>query len=226
MTQGHRNNARGSESVGEVSRLSTTSRVETFSDEVIAIAITLLVLNVHLPESSNDGLTQQLLHLWPSYLAYIDSFLTVGVIWLCHHAFFSRIRHVDGLLQLGNLLLLLSVAFIPFPTAVLAEHLAAGGHDAAVAACFYGIVAMVQAAAWLVMWAALRRRPELFEPGYGADFARSESFVVDVHRGHRVLRRAQQRLAGHPPTGSSGPGGLTHGGGSAQMPMPRMAASG
>jgi uncharacterized membrane protein len=156
-------------------RLTGTARVEAFSDGVLAIAITLLILNIRLPEVSRDSLLHQLAHLWPDYLAYLDSFLTIGVVWLCHHAFFSRIRHTDALLAWGNLFLLLAVAFVPFPTMVLADNLTRGGWNARVAAAFYGVVAAVQASAWLVMWAALRRRPSLFEPGFDAAYARNES---------------------------------------------------
>jgi uncharacterized membrane protein len=156
-------------------RLPAPTRVEAFSDGVMAIAITLLILDVRLPAGAHGSLVRQLMRLWPSYLAYLDSFLTIGVIWLCHHAFFSRIRRVDALLAFGNLVLLMTVAFVPFPTSVLAEHLAGGGTDARTAAAFYGLVAAVQAAAWLIMWAALRRRPALFRPGFDGAFARVES---------------------------------------------------
>jgi uncharacterized membrane protein len=157
-------------------RLTGTARVEAFSDGVLAIAITLLILDVRLPATGSHGsLLHQLVHLWPAYLAYADSFLAIGVVWLCHHAFFSRIRHVDASLAWANLALLLTVAFVPFPTAVLADNLTKPGSNARVAAAFYGVVAAAQAAAWLGMWAALRRRPSLFEPGFDAPYARSES---------------------------------------------------
>lgn len=156
-------------------RPTNTARVEAFSDGVMAIAITLLVLEIRLPAESGESLLRQLLRLWPSYLAYVASFLTIGVIWLCHHNFFARIRRVNGLLQLGNLLLLFCVGFLPFPTAVLAHHLEGSPWDARVATAFYGFVAAVQAGAWIVMWVALRRDPALFEPGYDAEFVRSES---------------------------------------------------
>ncbi|MFI1912671.1 TMEM175 family protein [Nocardia sp. NPDC020380] len=156
-------------------RLTDTSRVETFSDGVMAIAITLLVLEIHLPDTGGGSLLRQLGALWPSYLAYAGSFLTVGVIWLCHHRFFDRIRRMDGLLHSGNLLLLLTVAFLPFPTTVLAHHLEDGGWNARVATAFYGVIASVQTVAWYVMWLALRRNPALFEPGYDSGYARRES---------------------------------------------------
>jgi uncharacterized membrane protein len=156
-------------------RLSPTTRVEAFSDGVMAIAMTLLVLEIHVPARGHDNLLHELAHQWVAYMAYLDSFLTIGVIWLCHHSFFSRIRNTDPLLQWGNLMLMLVVAFLPFPTAVLSDRLPHGGWDAKVATAFYGIVAMLQALAWMLMWVPLRRRPELFEPGYGAEFARVES---------------------------------------------------
>ncbi|AYF77992.1 DUF1211 domain-containing protein [Nocardia yunnanensis] len=163
-----------------VSRLTGTTRVEAFSDGVMAIAITLLVLEIRVPETPDGELWRELAGLWPSYLAYAGSFLTIGVIWLCHHRFFARIRHMDGLLHCGNLLLLLAVAFLPFPTTVLAHHLEDGGPNAKAATAFYGVVGALQAAAWFVMWVALQRNPALFEPGYDAAYARRESIQAVV----------------------------------------------
>jgi uncharacterized membrane protein len=156
-------------------RLSPTTRVEAFSDGVMAIAMTLLVLEIHVPQRGQGSLLHGLAHQWVSYVAYLDSFLTIGVIWLCHHSFFGRIRQTDTLLQWGNLLLMLVVAFLPFPTAILSDRLPHGGWDAKVATAFYGIIAMLQALAWMLMWLPLRRRPELFEPGFDAAFAQVES---------------------------------------------------
>lgn len=157
-------------------RTSDTSRVEMFSDGVMAIAITLLVLDIRLPETSGTAdLLPQLLHLWPTYLAYLDSFLAIGVIWMCHHAFFGRLRRVDTLLRWANLALLLTVGFLPFPTAVLAKHMTDSGHNAKIAAAFYGLTAMAQAFAWVLMWLPVRRNPDLFELGYDGEFARRQS---------------------------------------------------
>jgi uncharacterized membrane protein len=153
-------------------RLSPTTRVEAFSDGVMAIAITLLILEVKVPHES--PLSAGLLHLWPSYLAYLASFFTIGVIWLNHHAFFGRVRRIDHKLHWYNLALLLGVSFLPFPTAVLAEHVAHGGWDARVAAAFYGLVGVIMTIPWVLMWRRLERRPELMEAGYGAAFARAE----------------------------------------------------
>ncbi|MEV6769895.1 TMEM175 family protein [Nocardia sp. NPDC051030] len=172
--------------LGEIeieARPSNTARIEAFSDGVMAIAITLLVIEIRLPEGGEGhggNVLHELLGLWPSYLAYAGSFMTIGVIWLCHHSFFGRIRRADGLLQCGNLLLLLCVAFLPFPTTVLAHHLEDGGWNARVATAFYGVVAAVQALAWFVMWIALRRNPSLLKLGYDAEFVRRESRLAVI----------------------------------------------
>jgi len=119
-----------------------TGRVEAFSDGVFAIAITLLVLELKIDPSDYDHLAHALLHEWPAYLAYVTSFLTVGGVWLSHHGLFSRLRYVDGLLLRINLLLLLVVSFLPFPTGVLAQALHANDRAERVAIGFYGLTAL------------------------------------------------------------------------------------
>jgi len=101
-----------------------TSRLEAFSDGVFAIAITLLILEIKVPPPGAAGeLGPALARLWPSYLALVTSFANVGVMWINHHRLFGLIERTDeGLLGL-NLLLLLGVTLVPFPTALLAEHL-------------------------------------------------------------------------------------------------------
>ncbi|MEH2143471.1 TMEM175 family protein [Nostoc sp.] len=113
-----------------------TTRLEAFSDGVFAIAITLLVLEIKVPPP-NTALGAELLHLWPSYLAYVVSFLAIGTIWINHHGMFQHIVRVNGTLLLLNVLLLMLIAFLPFPTAVLAEAFHRGT-DERVAAAFYG----------------------------------------------------------------------------------------
>jgi TMEM175 potassium channel family protein len=120
-----------------------TSRVEAFSDGVFAIAITLLVLEINVDPSEYDHLARALAHEWPAYLAYVTSFLTVGGVWLSHHALFSRLRYVDAVLLRINLVLLLIVSFLPFPTGVLAEALHANNHAERIAIGFYGVTALV-----------------------------------------------------------------------------------
>jgi uncharacterized membrane protein len=113
-----------------------TRRLEAFSDGVIAIAITLLVLEISVPQAG-PALGPALVALWPSYLAYAVSFLVIGAIWINHHAIFRHILRVDGMLLLLNTLHLMIVAFLPFPTAVLAKAFSRGT-DEAIAAAFYG----------------------------------------------------------------------------------------
>ena len=100
-------------------------RLEAFSDGVIAIAITLLVLEIRVPTPIGGGadLANQLGHQWPSYAAYAISFLTIGVVWINHHATIRRIQTVDHTLLILNLLLLLVIGVVPWTTALLAEYL-------------------------------------------------------------------------------------------------------
>jgi uncharacterized membrane protein len=113
----------------------STNRLEAFSDGVFAIAITLLVLEIDVPPST--GLAAGLVHLWPSYLAYAVSFIVIGAIWINHHGMFQHITRADEPFLLLNVGQLMFIAFLPFPTAVLAKAF----HDRAgeaVAAAFYG----------------------------------------------------------------------------------------
>lgn len=118
-----------------------TARVETFSDAVLAIAITLLVLDIKVPAHLHH-LSHALGDEWPSYLAYATSFLTIGTVWVTHHAIFSPLRYVDATLMRLNLLLLMTTAFLPFPTGILAEALRASSTDAELAVVLYGTTAL------------------------------------------------------------------------------------
>jgi uncharacterized membrane protein len=125
-----------------------TSRAEAFSDGVFAIAITLLVLDLRL--TGQGSLASQLLEAWPKYFAYVVSFLTIGIMWMNHHTIFAHVGRVDRPLLVLNLLLLMGVVAIPFPTAVVAEHLRqAGGATAAVT---YGLVMIVISAGFAGVW--------------------------------------------------------------------------
>jgi uncharacterized membrane protein len=116
----------------------TKNRLEAFSDGVFAIAITLLVIELHTPEVGEGGsLAAALWAQWPSYVAYLVSFLTIGVIWLNHHRVFTQVALVDGPLLVLNLVVLLWTALIPFPTAVVARYLGQGGEHAETAVAFY-----------------------------------------------------------------------------------------
>jgi uncharacterized membrane protein len=137
----------------------TTSRLETFADGVFAIAATLLILNVDTQiETGERGLAAQLLHIWPSYIGYAVSFLTIGIIWVNHHTLMNQIGQVDRRFLLLNVLLLLCVAFIPFPTRLVAENIRTDGARAA--ALTYGITLTATAVMFGGVWfyAAIGRR--------------------------------------------------------------------
>ena len=150
----------------------STGRLEAFSDGVIAIAITLLILEVSIPEARPGRLLHDLLHQWPSYAAYIVSFLTIGTMWVNHHSMFGRIARVDRNLLFLNLILLMGIAFLPFPTALLAAYVRDGGSNAHVAAAVYGITMVGIGLSFTALWARLAGHPELLVPGYTTDQAR------------------------------------------------------
>lgn len=127
-----------------------TARVEAFSDGVFAIAITLLILEIRVPEAEHGALGTALAHLWPSYLAFLASFMTIGVMWLNHHRLFTRIRRCDDGLIALNLLLLLGITWLPFPTGLLAEHLRGPGER--VAGVVYAGSFVVIAIAFNLLW--------------------------------------------------------------------------
>ena len=147
------------------SRLSDTDRSEAFSDGVLSITITLLVFQVTRPEYDPGRLLNKLLAEWPSYVAFLASFLYVGVIWLNHRSVFARVRYRDLGLSWANLLVLMTSALIPFPTAVLSSAFQNGDPaDARVAVALYAFVAGVMCLSWLVLFHYLRGRPRLLEP--------------------------------------------------------------
>lgn len=129
-----------------------TGRVEAFSDGVFAIAITLLILAVGVDQALAKGnLEHQLLHLWPAYIAYTVSFLTVGIMWVNHHQVFRHFERVDRPLLLLNILLLMCISFTPFPTRVVAEH-AQSAADREAAAVLYGLTMTFTAIFFFSVW--------------------------------------------------------------------------
>lgn len=166
---------------------SGTGRLEAFSDGVFAIAATLLVLEFTV--GSYRDLGNELLHLWPSYLAYGTSFLTIGIIWMNHHFCVETMGRVDRTLMFLNLVLLMIVSFLPFPTRLVAESIKQGnGERAAVLA--YAATFLLMAVVYNVWWRyassgrrliadgvpdrAVRAISRAFDPGvplYGITFA-------------------------------------------------------
>jgi uncharacterized membrane protein len=138
------------------------TRLEAFSDGVFAIAITLLVLNLTVPRAASGHLLERLTSQWPSYVAYLVSFLVIGIVWVNHHRLCTFLESVDRPLLYLNLTLLLFNSMLPFPAALLAEY--AGTADAVVATALYGIWAGFGAAVFVAMWLYLLRHPRLVQP--------------------------------------------------------------
>ena len=147
-----------------VTRLSDTARVEAFSDGVFAIIITLLVLDVRTPMVGPGQLLSGLLQQWPTYLAYVTSFLYVGVVWQNHHAAFDRIRLIDHGLHWANLGLLFTTALLPFPTVVISDAIQKGNAaDARTAVGLYALIGALLCVSWLVFFRYLSRHPQLID---------------------------------------------------------------
>ncbi len=127
------------------------TRLEAFSDGVFAIAITLLVLEIAVPLAAEQDLLGALAAAWPSYLAYVISFLTIGWVWLGHAAITGQMERADGLFLRLNLLLLLVVAFLPFPTRLMADYF--GNSDPErVAVVFYGLTLVAISSLLVGLW--------------------------------------------------------------------------
>jgi uncharacterized membrane protein len=133
----------------------STDRLEAFSDGVFAVAATLLVLNL---KAGSGDLAPALAKEWPHYATYVVSFMTIGIIWLNHHAQFHRIDHPDRTLMVINLFLLMFVTLIPFPTGLLADHLGSG-LDGRVAAAVYAATLLAMALGFFAtyIWAAHKK---------------------------------------------------------------------
>jgi uncharacterized membrane protein len=143
----------------------STGRLESFSDGVIAVAITLLVLNVAVPSLHETAHGAHLGHalgaLWPGYAAYVTSFITIGIIWINHHVMINRLARADHSILMLNVVLLLTIGVIPFGTSLLAEYLRQG-HGAQLAAGIYGAIFLAMSFAFAALnRQILLRRPQL-----------------------------------------------------------------
>ncbi len=131
-----------------------TARIEAFSDNVFAIAMTLLVLDMKIPselaEESRPALAVLLVRQWPTYLAFANSFATIGILWLNHHRVFTHIRRTNHVLLLLNTLLLMGVAVLPFPTALLAAYIRESGSGTA--ALVYSSTLLVISICFNLLW--------------------------------------------------------------------------
>lgn len=146
--------------------LAETDRLETFSDGVFAIVVTLLVLDLKDPPHADGQLLNALVRQWPAYLAYFASFAYVAVIWLNHHQTFVGIQRVNRGVHFANFSLLFTTALMPFPTAVLSHTFIAGvdSMDAHTAVGLYAGVATAMCASWLLLYQEVHRhRDRLLE---------------------------------------------------------------
>jgi TMEM175 potassium channel family protein len=140
------------------------SRLETFADGVFAIAATLLILNVDAQIGTGAGnLGNRLLEIWPSYIGYAVSFVTIGIIWSNHHTVMNQLSKVDRTFMMLNVFLLLCIAFLPFPTRLVAEHLR-NRHELEPAALAYGATMTVMAITYISLWFYAIRGGRLLRP--------------------------------------------------------------
>lgn len=138
------------------------SRAEGFSDGVLAIIITLLALDLRPPEAEPGRLLSGLLQQWPTYLAYLTSYLYVGVVWTNHKAAFRRIRFINRGLHWANLGILFTTALLPFPTAVLSKAMKIGNSaNERTAVGLYALIGALLCVSWLIFFHYLHRHPEL-----------------------------------------------------------------
>ncbi|MFE5410908.1 TMEM175 family protein [Microbacterium sp. NPDC056569] len=145
-----------------VSTRADPARAVAFSDAIIAIVITLLVLDLRPPDTEPGGLLAGLLDEWPTYLAYAASYVYLAVIWMNHKAAFTRIREMDIGLQWMNLAILATLALVPWPTAIIAETARTGDlADQKVAVALYALIGALLCLSWLLFFSYLARHPDL-----------------------------------------------------------------
>jgi uncharacterized membrane protein len=162
------------------------ARAEAFSDGVIAVAITLLALNLHVPDPNTSAgtLAHNLSQQWPQYAAYVVSFVTIGIIWINHHATLRRIVAVDQTILMLNLTLLMTIVLLPFTTALMAEYLKAS-HGEKLAAAIYGGSLLLMSIAFFNLHLHLLR---------------AKSYLLDAHMTPELRRSVLLRnFAGLPP---------------------------
>jgi uncharacterized membrane protein len=142
----------------------SVGRLEAFSDGVLAIVITLLILDIHVPGRGERDLAAELADQWPEYVGYLLSFITVGIVWLNHHAVINILRQTNHTLQSLNLVLLLPLTVLPWPTALLAEYAGGTIGQQRLVVVVYGVTISLMAFAFNVLWRYVLRHPELWKP--------------------------------------------------------------
>jgi uncharacterized membrane protein len=139
-----------------------TARFEAFSDGIFAIAATLLVLEIGV-DTARGNLGSQLTSIWPAYLSYVTTFLVIGIIWINHHHCVSLIGRVDRTFLFINLLLMLTISFMPFPTKLVAAYLQKPDEREAVIA--YATTMTLMAIIYNVWWRYARTNRRLIADG-------------------------------------------------------------
>ncbi len=167
-----------------------TQRIEAFSDGVFAIAITLLIIEIGVPHVTGDeSLSEALGDLWPSYLAYVLSFVMIGIYWANHHSLFRLFVRTDHYFLMLNVFFLMTIAFLPFPTAVLGEYLDdAEQRDTAVT--LYALGLLLPAFGWFIVWLYANVRG-LVDERLGAGVRSLPDRAV------RAVKRPLRQRAGH-----------------------------
>ncbi|GAB3887714.1 TMEM175 family protein [Kibdelosporangium lantanae] len=159
----------------EYSTLSDTVRAEAFSDAVLSIVITLLVLDLKPPPHEPGRLLPALIAQWPTYLAYVTSYLYIAVVWLNHKAAFQRIQSMTRGLHWANLLVLFTTALLPWPTSIVASALAEDNEfDARVAAGLYTLVGSMLCLSFLWFFHVVGRHPDLLRADVEKDYFPNE----------------------------------------------------
>lgn len=153
--------------------MTETGRLETFADGVFAIAITLLVLAIRLPTPDED-LVKALVRQAPEFLAYVVSFLTIGIMWVQHHRLFTLIRRSNPTFAMINVVFLMFIAFVPYPTAVLAQRLGSNV-NALEATLLYGGTMVAIATMFNAIWRYASARSGHLLVDLSADARRAEA---------------------------------------------------
>jgi uncharacterized membrane protein len=156
-------------------------RLEMFSDGVMAIAITLLVLEIKIPKHEEvaaiGGLYKYLIHIWPSYIGYVMSFLQIGIYWTNHHWLFSFVSKTNHTFNLLNVLFLMTISFMPFTTAVFSDFITSPEHfNAAVTAYCTGLLLPVITVCLVVFYAGQGHR--LVHPRLKQSFLNEQYFKL------------------------------------------------
>jgi uncharacterized membrane protein len=155
-----------------------TNRLEAFSDGIFAVAITLLALDIALPKNDhlNDKvLVSEILSLWPKYFAYINSFVTILLMWIAHHGIFKMIKHVSTRLIIANGFLMLLAVLTPFPTRILGDYISSDAFRAA-AVIYTGFFILVSIA-FTALWFVVKNERKLLHDNIDDRFIKAQTKI-------------------------------------------------